>query len=286
MQVRAHHWACVVAAALCLHAAVAAAVLWTPARPGARQVGGGGIDVSLGPAGGVAGDAAADAPPPAEVEEVEPVETDGRPVEPVQPEVLVVRPPEPQEVVPVETVKAVEPVVERQVKTPPPPKARPRPPEAKQPEPPKIEPARVEPPRAEIEPAPQVAAKTPSVAGTEGKAGTQVAPRAGSGDNSAGGGSAGAAADYMSLLQAWLEKHKEYPRSARLRRQEGTVLLYFAINAAGEVLAHRIERSSGHGLLDEEAMAMIRRATPVPPLPEDMNRERLEVVVPVQFLLR
>ena len=32
----------------------------------------------------------------------------------------------------------------------------------------------------------------------------------------------GARNDYFSLLRAWLERHKEYPRNARLKRQEGT----------------------------------------------------------------
>ena len=92
------------------------------------------------------------------------------------------------------------------------------------------------------QPAPPVQTTAPAVAGTEGKAGTKDAKEAGSGDNSQGGGMAGSAADYMSVLQAWLEKHKEYPRSARLRRIQGVVLLSFAIDRAGQVLAFRGRR--------------------------------------------
>jgi periplasmic protein TonB len=94
------------------------------------------------------------------------------------------------------------------------------------------------------------------------------------------------AADYMSLLQAWLEKHKQYPRRAQTRRLQGTALLYFAMDADGRVLSFRIERSSGHALLDAEVEAMIRRATPLPAVPPSLRGARLEFVVPVQFVLR
>ena len=90
----------------------------------------------------------------------------------------------------------------------------------------------------------------------------------------------------MALLQAWLEKHKQYPRRAQIRRLQGTALLYFAMDDDGRVLSFRITRSSGHDLLDTEVAAMIRRAAPLPPVPADMRGARLEFVVPVQFVLR
>ena len=132
----------------------------------------------------------------------------------------------------------------------------------------------------------QVATAPPSVSGVEGKAGTQNSRNAGSANDSAGGGVPGQMIDYMSVLQAWLEKHKEYPRSARLRRIEGTTLLYFVMDRNGTVIDYRIQKSSGFSLLDREVEEMIQRAQPLPRMPQDMHRERLELVVPVQFLLR
>jgi periplasmic protein TonB len=116
-----------------------------------------------------------------------------------------------------------------------------------------------------------------------------------SGDGSADSGSGVAAidsairrgmADYQFLLQAWLEKHKKYPRRAKQRHWQGTVMLHFVIDRAGNVLSYRIQESSGHAVLDEEVEAMIRRATPLPPVPEEMQSARLEFVVPVQFFLK
>lgn len=272
MEIRVRHWNMAIAGAVFLHAAAAAAVLWTPAPSGAQLPGVGGIEISLGPAGGAPGSDAQDSPEPQEAKPVEPIET----VEAVTPEV-------PAEAVPVEPVApdavAIEPVkaVEE----------RPREP---LPVPPKVVRPKAAPPPKPVEtaavaPTP-VHTPPPAVAGSQGKAGTKDAKETGSGDNSQGGGQAGAAADYMSVLQAWLEKHKEYPRSARLRRIEGAVLLYFSIDRDGRLLAYRIERSSGHRMLDTETIAMINRAQPLPPIPNDMSRDKLEVVVPVQFSLK
>lgn len=93
-------------------------------------------------------------------------------------------------------------------------------------------------------------------------------------------------ADQPVSLQPWLERHKEYPRHARLRRQEGRVLLYFRIDRAGRVLDYRIEQSSGYSLLDGEVRRMIERAQPLPAMPASMDQSSLELVVPVQFFLR
>jgi protein TonB len=67
---------------------------------------------------------------------------------------------------------------------------------------------------------------------------------------------------------------------------EGTTLLYFVMDREGKVLDFRIQKSSGFDLLDHEVEAMIQRAQPLPQMPDSMSQERLELVVPVQFLLR
>lgn len=101
-----------------------------------------------------------------------------------------------------------------------------------------------------------------------------------------GGGMAGAPADYLALLRSWLERHKEYPRRAQLRRQEGTALLYFAMDRQGRVLDYRLQRSSGYPILDGEVEEMIRRAQPLPAAPDGFSGSKLEFVIPVRFHLR
>ena len=91
--------------------------------------------------------------------------------------------------------------------------------------------------------------------------------------------------DYLAAVRAWLEQHKEYPRPARMRRQEGTALLRFVMDRNGLVLSSSIEQSSGHALLDQAVEDLLRRAEPLPPFPDTRQQARLEVVVPITFSL-
>jgi protein TonB len=99
-------------------------------------------------------------------------------------------------------------------------------------------------------------------------------------------GRPGADADYLASILAWLERHKEYPREAQRRRQQGTAVLAFELDRQGRVLSYRIKTSSGFAELDREVEAMIKRAEPMPPMPADMTQAKLELQVPVQFRLR
>jgi protein TonB len=119
-----------------------------------------------------------------------------------------------------------------------------------------------------------------------GKSGTLASLNTDSGDNSPGGGTPGAVADYYGRLQAWLEKHKRYPRRAKLRNEQGVALLRFVVTREGEVTEFSIERSSGHSLLDDEVREMLQRAQPLPKMPSEMHESRVEFLVSVQFFLR
>lgn len=167
--------------------------------------------------------------------------------------------------------------------TPPPPKPDLRPTTEPEPEPV----AEAEP---EAEPEAEAGESDSESSEAAGQANAEAESGADQGDAAStaatGGGDPGARADYMTRLQAWLGQHKEYPRRAQMRRQQGTGLLYFAIDRQGRVLEYRLEESSGHALLDREIEAMIQRADPLPAMPDDVPGERLELVVPVEFSLR
>jgi protein TonB len=97
---------------------------------------------------------------------------------------------------------------------------------------------------------------------------------------------AGARANWQARLVGWLARYKRYPRVAEEQRQEGTVYLHFTMDRGGHVLSARVQRSSGFPLLDEEVLALIRRAQPLPALPPEMAVARIELVVPVAFKVR
>ncbi|WP_279311742.1 energy transducer TonB [Arboricoccus pini] len=94
-----------------------------------------------------------------------------------------------------------------------------------------------------------------------------------------------AVASYEAKLSAWLSSNQHYPRLARMRRIEGTVVLYFRIDRQGNVADARIVSGSGSDLLDEEALAMLGRGrAPVPPA--DIPEAALAHQVPIRFMLR
>ncbi len=314
MPVPGRFWGIGIAAALLAHAAIVALIFWQPPESGARAPGRGGIEVSLGTAGAPPASAAetvatadARAVDPAEaVSDSTPRDTTAvRPVEDTveaDPETVDSRQVAPQAAAPEQPDAAASPTTEaatvretmdsRQVEPEVAAAEQPEPARTRQPE--TAVTARA-PAQSAPDPAPEEAQTAvdavpdeeqttnapSSPAGSGGSSGANV----GSGESASAGGTPGPSADYMAQLSAWLEKHKQYPRRAQRRRQEGTALLQFVIDREGRVIEYRIRESSGHEILDEEVAAMIERAQPLPGIPDDMPRARLELVVPIQFLL-
>ena len=85
---------------------------------------------------------------------------------------------------------------------------------------------------------------------------------------------------------AQLASHRRYPRLAMNRQQQGVPYIRFVMDRDGKVLSSRLERSSGFPDLDREAVALPKRAAPLPKPPNDKPGDTLELVVPVEFFLR
>jgi periplasmic protein TonB len=83
-----------------------------------------------------------------------------------------------------------------------------------------------------------------------------------------------------------LQRFRRYPAAARSRKEEGTVMLSFSVDRAGHVLSRTIARSSGHPDLDDEVMALIARAEPLPPFPASMPQQQMDLTLPMRFTLR
>lgn len=90
-------------------------------------------------------------------------------------------------------------------------------------------------------------------------------------------------ATWMSKVMAHLEKRKRYPESAQQRREQGVVLVEFTLDGQGNVQTVALKQGSGFRSLDNEVLALLRRASPVPP-PPDGEQKRL--IAPVQFFPR
>ncbi len=92
-----------------------------------------------------------------------------------------------------------------------------------------------------------------------------------------------AASEYGAKLEEWFSNNfTEYPRRARERRLEGTVLIYFRIDENGNILEMGIEKSSGHNVLDEGVLRMLKDTRALLQPPRNVDR----VTVPFRFTLR
>lgn len=85
-------------------------------------------------------------------------------------------------------------------------------------------------------------------------------------------------------LMQRIEQFKSYPRAARRARIEGTAQVWMQIDRDGVLRSQRLESSSGHRILDEAALTLVRRAAPFPRIP-GIAPERIEVILPVSYRL-
>jgi protein TonB len=90
---------------------------------------------------------------------------------------------------------------------------------------------------------------------------------------------------YEGELVARLERALRYPRELRVRGIGGAPLVRFTLDRSGKVLAFSLVQSSGHRALDEEALATVRRADPLPPFPPEMTQGEHDFTVPLVFRL-
>ncbi|MFS8366950.1 energy transducer TonB [Acetobacter oryzifermentans] len=92
-------------------------------------------------------------------------------------------------------------------------------------------------------------------------------------------------ATWQGALLARLEKYKRYPAEAMSAHQEGAPRLHFTMDRKGHVLSAHIEKSSGHSLLDSEALALVHRAEPLPSPPESVAGDSITLTVPIEFYM-
>ena len=212
-------------------------------------------------------------PPPAPIPE--PVLRQSQPEPPPVPRAEIIRAPraEPMAefVVPKPELRP-EPKAEPRLETRPVPKIEPRP------EPPPV--ARIEP---RVEPsvvAPSVA--RPGPAPVTVQPAPVVAPQPKVADESR---ERTLMEQYQQTISARIKKFEEYPPVAKRRHWEGTTVVQLRLTAEGKVTDIAVVEKSGYEILDEAAVKMIRRASPLPLPPEGLRGRDHTVLVPIRFRL-
>ena len=88
---------------------------------------------------------------------------------------------------------------------------------------------------------------------------------------------------YLSTIKKKIEPRWHYPESAQKIGLQGKLALYFSIVRDGHLATLELLNSSGHSLLDEEALKAVRGAAPYYPLPERLEISRLNILATFEY---
>ncbi len=88
---------------------------------------------------------------------------------------------------------------------------------------------------------------------------------------------------YLEEVAAKINAAKRYPRSARRKGWEGTVVIKLYILPTGEVEKALLVNKSEYNVLNEAALQTIEKAQPFPQFYEDLTLQSITVNVPIQF---
>jgi TonB family protein len=99
------------------------------------------------------------------------------------------------------------------------------------------------------------------------------------------GGGAGENQSYLAELRGWLETQKVYPKAARRLGITGEAAVSFKISKNGEFTNIELAKSSTSDLLDESALALIKRSARFRPLPAEIQESAITVTLPVTYTI-
>ncbi len=90
---------------------------------------------------------------------------------------------------------------------------------------------------------------------------------------------------YGNALWGAISKHKKYPKVAAMRGWQGEAVVELELDGNGKLKAKKITQSSGHEVLDKQALEMVEKALPLPMPPEALRGTNFTITVPVPFKL-
>ena len=193
---------------------------------------------------------------------------------------LVQQPAPPPPVQPVQPPEVVKPQTKTKPSPVPKPIVKPTPSPIVQQEAKPVQEAPPAPPTPEViavKPAPERPAPTPTPPVVEPVKETPPMPSQAEVDNATG--------RYGNALWSAISKHKKYPKIAQMRGWQGEAIVELELDGSGKLKSKKITQSSGHEVLDKQALEMVERALPFPPPPEALRNSNFTIVIPVPFKL-
>jgi len=142
------------------------------------------------------------------------------------------------------------------------------------------------PPQAPAPLAASAAKSSPLIGGTAGE-GPMGQAASGNGTGGSGAGTAGCLDPvWMRAVTERVRQFFYYPPAALATRTTGVVTMRFAVRRNGRIDRLEIRKSSGNAMLDKAATDIMRKAQPLPPIPDRMQVDRVEGDLPINFGVR
>jgi len=95
-----------------------------------------------------------------------------------------------------------------------------------------------------------------------------------------------AANEYLAGIRRQIELAKSFPEAARRQEGEGTAQVEFVVLADGRAGGIKLVKSSNNQVLDDEALATIKRAAPFAPIPASFKSSQITLCIPIVFELQ
>ena len=90
---------------------------------------------------------------------------------------------------------------------------------------------------------------------------------------------------YIAKLMRHLQRYKQYPAILKKNHIEGKPVIRFSINKSGHVTNVEVKKHAKSAELDQAAMDVFRRASPLPKIPSELERETLTMSLPIEYSL-
>ena len=135
---------------------------------------------------------------------------------------------------------------------------------------------------ARVPPAPTSSLAIATLASTSAASSGQGAPSTGVGPRAASDLSGVDADQFRQALLDRIDNFKQYPLAAVRERVQGTVWVRFLLGHDGQLLGVWVDQSSGQRILDDEAVAAIKRAAPFSAIPAGLP-DRLDLTLAIPF---
>ena len=91
---------------------------------------------------------------------------------------------------------------------------------------------------------------------------------------------------YTKVIKGKIFSHWRYPLSAQQEFMQGNLLILFRLDSQGNLLDSKIVSTSGHEILDKQALEAIKSAHPFPPFPENITVQFLNINASFSYRLK